>query len=84
MIINTGLTIAVFLALLIGVAVATWPDVPWTPLLIVTIVVNLFVPIVFYPWSKTLFVALDLSVRPYSGEEVAAAHRATGVDGDSA
>ena len=73
MIINTAVAMGVFFVVFIGAAWATWPDVPWTAVLISTIALNLVVPVFFYPWSKTLFVALDLSVRPYSEKEVSEA-----------
>lgn len=73
MIINTAVTIAVFLAVFVGAAIVFWPEVPWTAILVGTIVLNLIVPVVFYPWSKTLFVALDLGVRPLTEGETEAA-----------
>lgn len=63
MMINLAVTEAVFLAVFVGVMVATWPDVPWTPLLIVVIGAGIVVPVVFYPFSKTSWVALDLAFR---------------------
>ncbi len=69
MIVNTAATIGTFLVIFVAIMVATWPDVPWTTALVVTIVVNTIVPIVFYPWSKTIFLGLDLAVRPLSTEE---------------
>ena len=73
MIINTAVAMGVFFVIFIGAAWLTWPDVPWTQILIGTMALNLLVPVFFYPWSKTLFIALDLSVRPYSEDEVAEA-----------
>lgn len=73
MIINTAVTIATFLVIFIGVMVVTWPDVPWTATLIATIAINLVLPVVFYPWSRTIFLGLDLSVRALSDEERAVA-----------
>ncbi len=75
MIINTAVAISSFLVVFVAIMVVTWPDVPWRAALVVTLVLNLVVPVVFYPWSKTLFVALDLSVRPVSPEEAEAASR---------
>lgn len=73
MIINLAVTIGLFLVVFVGVTVGSWPDVPWTALLIGTMALNLIVPVLFYPISKTLFVALDLSVRPLSPDETEAA-----------
>ncbi len=43
---------------------ATWPDVPWTALLVIALVVNGVFPILFYPYARLLWVAMDLRVRP--------------------
>jgi uncharacterized protein (DUF983 family) len=60
MAVNLGVTEAAFgLVLVLGI-VFTWPNVPWTWLLVVSLAVNAAVPIVFYPYSKTLFVAFDV------------------------
>ena len=58
--INLGVTEAVFGALVIAWGALTWPDVPWTWLLVVGLVINATFPIFFYPFSKTLFLAVDL------------------------
>ncbi len=50
-----GLFAIVFVALL----ALTIPDVPVLPLLIVLVPIMVFGPIVFYPFSKTLWVAVD-------------------------
>jgi hypothetical protein len=50
-----GLFAIVFVALL----VATVPEVPVVPLLVVLIPIAAFGPIVFYPFSKTIWVAVD-------------------------
>ncbi len=60
--INTVVTIIVFGIVFIGGMVVTWPEVPWNALLVVTVAMNLVFPILFYPWSKTLWVALDLAI----------------------
>lgn len=60
-----GLTISLFIATL----VKTWPDPPWTMLQYGLPLMALASPVVFYPFSKTLFLALDLAVRPASHDE---------------
>jgi hypothetical protein len=60
MAVNLGVTEAAFGIVLVGGIVFTWPDVPWVPLGIVSVLVNLIVPLVFFPFSKTLFLAVDL------------------------
>ena len=64
MIVNTAFAILVFLAIVVGGAAITWPDVPWNVLLIASIAAMLIVPVALYPVSKTVWVAMDLLVRP--------------------
>ena len=70
-IINTTVIFATFLLVFGGLVLATWPDVPWTTVLIVTAVANVVVPIVFYPLSKTIWMALELSWHPLEDGELA-------------
>lgn len=60
MTVNIAVTEAAFLAVLVGGMILTWPDVPWTALLIVSVATNAIVPLVFHPFSRTIWVALDL------------------------
>jgi hypothetical protein len=71
--INTVVIFATFLIVFGGSVLLTWPDVPWTGVLIVTLVVNLAVPTLVYPISKTLWSALELSWHPLEPEEIQAA-----------
>jgi uncharacterized protein (DUF983 family) len=73
MIIDTAVTFATFLLVFVGGMVLTWPDVPWTGLLVGTIAVNAVVPVVFYPWAKTLWAAMELSWHPLEPTEIEAA-----------
>ena len=52
----------------------TWPDPPWELFRITTILLMLVVPVAFFPYSKTLFLAFDLKVRPPTEEDFAAPH----------
>ena len=52
-----------------AVLAATWPDIPWMFLHVSTIVLMLLTPFVCYPFSKTIFLAVDLSVRPPEAED---------------
>lgn len=62
--INTAVTMVVFLATMILWAVTAWPDPPWGAMTVVGIAVNLIVPILFYPLSKTLWVAIEITAHP--------------------
>ncbi len=60
MIVNFVVTGLAFVVALVGGLLLTWPDVPWVWLTVVVALVNLVVPIVFYPTSKTIWVGIDL------------------------
>lgn len=62
--INTVVTIAGFGAGLVGAMVLTWPDPPWRQIGLAATGFTAIFPVVFYPWSKTLWVALDLTAHP--------------------
>ncbi len=78
-IINTTLIFGTFLLTFGGLVIATWPDVNWGLVLGVTIAVNGIVPVVFYPLSKTVWMAMELSWHPLEPAEIdAAADRVKG------
>ena len=52
----------------------TWPSPPWGLFQVGSVVLMLVTPFLFFPWSKTLFLAFDLLVRPPSEEDFAAPH----------
>ena len=54
--------------------VATWPSPPWEFFQISTIILMLVVPVAFFPYSKTLFLAFDLLVRPPAEEDFTVPH----------
>jgi hypothetical protein len=60
MIVNIAVTELAFLVVLVGGMALTWPQVPWGWLTFVAVAVNGIVPIVFYPFSKTIWMALDV------------------------
>ncbi len=72
-IINTTVIFVTFVVLFGGLVVATWPDVPWATVMIVTVAANIAIPVVFYPMSKTVWSALELSWHPLEPEEIEAA-----------
>ena len=70
MILNFGFTAAAFLAVF-GVSLAlTWPDPPWTAVWIGSMIVAVITPAVVFPWTRTLFSAMELAVRPPDAEEL--------------
>jgi uncharacterized protein (DUF983 family) len=60
----------------------TWPDVPWTLLLIGGVLLNLIVPIAFYPWSQSVWIGLHYSFVPLDATEEAEALTALDADED--
>lgn len=70
MIANICVTEAIFGIVFVAGMVLTWPDVPWTALLIGGLAINAIVPVLYYPLSKTQWVGLHLAfVRPDPIEE---------------
>jgi uncharacterized protein (DUF983 family) len=59
----------VFALVFLGVLIATWPSPPWNLLLYGGAVLMVVAPFLFYPFSKTLFLAFDLIFRPPSPED---------------
>ena len=57
--INTTVIGILFAIVLVAVSAATIPDIPWVTLLLAEVVVMAVGPVVFYPFSKTLWVAID-------------------------
>ena len=60
MIVNIAACEIWFAILFVAVIAATLPDIAWVPLLGVALLTNGLLPVVFYPWSKTLWMALDV------------------------
>jgi uncharacterized protein (DUF983 family) len=73
LIINTTVIFGSFVVLFAGGILVFWPDVPWVGLMVVTAAVNAVLPVLFYPVSKTLWMALELSWHPLEDQEIAEA-----------
>jgi hypothetical protein len=54
----------IFVLLFLGIVVLTWPSPPWRLLQYGGIALMILAPIIFFPFSKTLFLAFDLLFRP--------------------
>jgi uncharacterized protein (DUF983 family) len=61
---NTIVSFFAMLVVLVTSFVATYPDPPVTPILIAVVSVAVIMPLAFFPVSKTLWVAVDLAMRP--------------------
>lgn len=73
MIMNTTATFLTFGLAFIGLILAGWPDVEWGTVTAASIGICAIVPIVFYPISKSLWFALELTWHPLEEHELAEA-----------
>ena len=55
----------VFAVGLLAAIALTWPDPPWNAMLLVGIPLMVVTPILFFPFSRTLWIAFDLTFRPH-------------------
>lgn len=62
----------IFAAAFLSVLYATWPEPPWNLLLYGGMALMLVAPFAFFPLSKTLFLAFDLTFRPPAPGELVA------------
>jgi Na+(H+)/acetate symporter ActP len=72
-IINTTMIFATFVVVFGGMVLVTYPEVPWSVVLGVTLVANIVIPILFYPISKSLWLGMELSWHPLEEHEIEAA-----------
>jgi uncharacterized protein (DUF983 family) len=79
--INTIVTFGLLAMVLLVGSILSYPDIAVVPMLIAAAVVAVVVPIVFYPFSYTIWAAVDLTMRPLEPAEQAdaATHAATPV-----
>ena len=63
-----------FAVWVVGLLWWTWPSPPWTFFQISTVVLMAVSPFVFFPFSKTFFLAFDLWVRPPTEEDFVVPH----------
>jgi uncharacterized protein (DUF983 family) len=64
LIINMAFAEFWFVILFAAVVITTLPEIPWTPLLAVAVVTNGLFPAIFYPYSKTLWMSVDIYLHP--------------------
>ena len=60
----------IFAVMFLGIVVVTWPSPPWLVLQVGGVALMIVAPFLFYPFSKTLFLAFDLLFRPATREEL--------------
>ena len=64
MILNFAVTAASFLAVFVVIVATTWPDPPWTTIWVVSMLIAGITPFLAFPWTRTVFSAIDLALRP--------------------
>jgi uncharacterized protein (DUF983 family) len=69
MMFNLVVSELLFAALLVGIMLTTWPDVPWTFLQYGAPLLMIVAPFALFPLSKTIWMAFDLMLRPESRDE---------------
>lgn len=74
MIVSIGVVEALFGLVFVGGMLLTWPDVPWNALLIVGLLMNASLPVVLYPWSKTVWMGLHTFFVPSALHDTPEAH----------
>ncbi|HEY7681393.1 MAG TPA: DUF983 domain-containing protein [Gemmatimonadales bacterium] len=62
--INLFATETVFAVAFVAALIFTWPTPPWDTIIWADVALMVGFPILFFPWSKTLFIAVDLTFRP--------------------
>jgi uncharacterized protein (DUF983 family) len=67
---NFIVTEVVFAVILAAVLLATWPEPPWMTIVWIGVIQMCLTPIVFYPFAKALWLAIDLVFRPVRPEDV--------------
>ena len=72
--INTVVSIIVVFAVGVAGFILTFPELPLAPLVTSITLVALVFPVVFYPFSKTVWTAIDLRMRPPAADEVDPGH----------
>lgn len=70
MVFNIAISEGLLAGIMVLVMIVTWPDVPWNVLWFGGIALMIAAPIAFYPVSKTLWMAMELLIRPLTPEEL--------------
>jgi hypothetical protein len=70
MAINIGVTELVFVVALVAGLALTWPAPPIAWLLAITIALNALVPVLFYLFSKTIWISIDLLLQALGEREL--------------
>jgi uncharacterized protein (DUF983 family) len=70
MMLNFVMTGTILLVAIAVTLVTRWPDVPWDTLQWVGPAAMIVLPFVLFPWSKLVWLAFDIMLRPVTPEEL--------------
>jgi len=68
--VNTIVSFGILLIVLFVGTFAFWPEPPIVGIIVAAVLVTVVFPIVFHPFSKTIWLAVDLVMRPPEPGEV--------------
>jgi len=68
--VNTVLSVVVVVAAGVVGFIVTYPELPIVPLMVAVVGTAILFPVFFYPFSKTVWTAVDLRMRPPEPGEV--------------
>ena len=71
MMFNIILSEGLFVVFVIGLIIVQWPRVPWAFLQTWAIGLMAAAPFLVFPWTKTIWLASDILIRPVTEEEMA-------------
>lgn len=66
---NTIVSFGALLVVVLGSFLVSWPEAPPVGSLVAGLAIALLLPVAFFPWSRTLWLAFDLRIRPLEPEE---------------
>lgn len=70
MMFNIAIAEGTLALVVVAAIVAAWPNVPWLLLEIGGPAMMVVAPFLFYPFAQTLWLAVDLAIRPLTVEEL--------------
>jgi hypothetical protein len=70
MMFNLILSEGLLALVMVGLVIAMWPNVPWNFLQFGTPVLMVLAPFVFLPFSRTIWLASDILIRPVTAKEM--------------
>lgn len=67
---NLMLAESITMTIFVVTLVRTWPDPPWDVLQVVGPIEAVVIPLLVWPFARTLFLAFDLSFRPLEARDL--------------